>query len=1216
MSDSQRQVCGESLSSHLIDRDAGVIGKKISQNPYTSMKIGSVGKRLSNKMNQMIARREKRLPGAIQRLNSHSTIQNMFRFGNPNLTYLLWSPDIEEEIEESLPTESPWFESKRSYVGAKTFRMPSSLGRASKRTRRKNRPTRSIEQPSIETETALPPLRASKRQAYKGKKRSTPLSRAFQQLDRRNTEMLPSVQALESLPPFLAKSPSVQKRVLQSLLKEDRNDRRFAPKSLQEKFFAPKIQDEMQDGVSAADQARYRLASQRKPKGLRPVAASSPMMQALSSFQVSQEDPAPVQESTPSPWYRSTTSKNRTERSAFQAPTAKATSPQSSTKKAVLSSLRQSFQRRLNPLNAPSARIAQQINETPALQEAPPSVQALQRISLGSDENQSSLLPTTSLFSRHSKISKAIARHQSSAVPQREGKEFSADVASARSVRPDGARFKRQQSRKMYTLSDLLPLQHSAVQEREIEAKVEKPSVWMQSKARSADVQKPKSSVIARKAASAQSDTVVSDSSTRSIEDGVRRAATSNAANRFFEEGAFGFAEPKSSDVAPSKVSSASYAAERAAGLSSESVLPKVSPLSSASQYEPLDKRGEALQSKITPTDRGDILARTQGQQPVFRSTTDVATDFVGLNSNVAQPISEESAPAEKQSPWYKRSPILHAAQRQVAAKRQGLLPKVTPTDLRQARAGISQEKKAAVRPIERASSREPAPTTGNPSRPQVIRSQTGNQQLGRLAENVLERNLTKVDVPASQRSWWADVRYRRPSPISYAQPNQIVVSASEKAEESRKEQPSISSAKSPWLSHRGDNASMGADAAPSQEIAARGVRSQSADRSSAEGGSTSNLPSTRSSSRSALSHMIARMDEGSELPRWVEMGTVGRSYYSAARPARLSVSRNPYQAPESIYAQSASESAEKSFEAAPEKPNSPWLSYRDDTSKSEKRVEQALIKRVAKMGIRARTYNSANGTMIDAVAAQAMGMSPPKGRSRIPLAWVLEAVDLKSNSASLPNWAKRASQKPLIKGSSDFAEALNKTSSMDDVIRVIFERTSNKAVKEASLESLPSSAVQVIQQIRKEAHQLEQTRAESQREVALSRLDEKGSPRRRKRTTLPSFTGLKPIATAPVQPTVIQDDKLSKLTRRLEDLILVAEQQGKKEAQQGARLAEDSSQAIEEGRGDPKGADEGVNEQMNLDALYRDVLHNVENAMNLKRILRFDNDDQFDGGW
>ena len=65
-----------------------------------------------------------------------------------------------------------------------------------------------------------------------------------------------------------------------------------------------------------------------------------------------------------------------------------------------------------------------------------------------------------------------------------------------------------------------------------------------------------------------------------------------------------------------------------------------------------------------------------------------------------------------------------------------------------------------------------------------------------------------------------------------------------------------------------------------------------------------------------------------------------------------------------------------------------------------------------------------------------------------------------------------------------------------------------------------------------------------------------------------------------------------------------------------GARLAEDSAQAIEEGRGEPKGLDESVTEELNLDQLYRDVFRAVEDAINLKRVLRFDNDDHFDGGW
>ena len=131
MSESTRRVCGEGLSSQLLDREAGVIGKSISMNPYTAVKIGSVGERLSQKMNDMLQRYERPQPKALQRMSVSSRFQNMFRFGSPDLTYLLWSPDaMEEEQEEEVAPLNPWFQSKRSYVGAKTYRMPSSLRRS------------------------------------------------------------------------------------------------------------------------------------------------------------------------------------------------------------------------------------------------------------------------------------------------------------------------------------------------------------------------------------------------------------------------------------------------------------------------------------------------------------------------------------------------------------------------------------------------------------------------------------------------------------------------------------------------------------------------------------------------------------------------------------------------------------------------------------------------------------------------------------------------------------------------------------------------------------------------------------------------------------------------------------------------------------------------------------------------------------------------------
>ena len=254
---------------------------------------------------------------------------------------------------------------------------------------------------------------------------------------------------------------------------------------------------------------------------------------------------------------------------------------------------------------------------------------------------------------------------------------------------------------------------------------------------------------------------------------------------------------------------------------------------------------------------------------------------------------------------------------------------------------------------------------------------------------------------------------------------------------------------------------------------------------------------------------------------------------------------------------------------------------------------------------------------MMDSKAAKALGFAPPKGKSRIPLTWILEAVENKSSSGILPNWAQRASEQPLHKGTADMVNSLNKASSMDEVLRVIFVRTSSKQIA-PSFQSLPVHATQVLQNIRQEAQQfaLEQEQ-HAQSLSPSSPSSSSSSPRKRtSRQVVSNFTGLKPMSTAKIAAEAPEDDKLSRLTRKLQDLILVAEQQGKREAQGGARLAEDSAQAIEEGRGEPKGMDESVSEQLNLDQLYRDVLRSVEDAINLKRVLRFDNDDHFDGGW
>jgi hypothetical protein len=259
------------------------------------------------------------------------------------------------------------------------------------------------------------------------------------------------------------------------------------------------------------------------------------------------------------------------------------------------------------------------------------------------------------------------------------------------------------------------------------------------------------------------------------------------------------------------------------------------------------------------------------------------------------------------------------------------------------------------------------------------------------------------------------------------------------------------------------------------------------------------------------------------------------------------------------------------------------------------------------------RTFRHPSGMMIGSGMAKAAGFKMPRSLPGMsfPLPATLEAVEHKSAKRSLPGWAKRASEKPMIRGSSDFLRALVKSDSTDDVIRVIFDRARNDA---PSLTTLPAAATRVIEEIRKEAHTVQKKIA--QQDVAFSRLSRDGKPRRRTSKTVKGFTGLKPISTAQTQIQQPNDDKVLKLAKRLEDLVLLAEDQQRNQARMGVRMAEDSSEAIEEGRNAPTVDGVKRDEKVDLDALHRDVFHAIQELVNTRRYLRMDSNDDFDGGW
>jgi len=258
--------------------------------------------------------------------------------------------------------------------------------------------------------------------------------------------------------------------------------------------------------------------------------------------------------------------------------------------------------------------------------------------------------------------------------------------------------------------------------------------------------------------------------------------------------------------------------------------------------------------------------------------------------------------------------------------------------------------------------------------------------------------------------------------------------------------------------------------------------------------------------------------------------------------------------------------------------------------------------------------YVHSSGKIVPASQAKAAGLpSPSNKRMRLPLGWTLEAVDAKIVNQSLPNWAKRASEKPLIRGASDLINALVRADSQDEVVRVIFDRANQSL---PSMQTLPSAATQVIEQIRKEAHK-SQSEASTRRqdEVAMSRISSEGKPRRRSAKVVSGFNGLRALSSA-TKSTHDQEDKVSKLAKRLQDLVLLAEEKSRKEAQMGVRMAENSDEAIAEGHSVSKDEASNAEDSRDIDALFQEVLSLYEREKDFRLNCRPDEPNNNDPWW
>lgn len=245
---------------------------------------------------------------------------------------------------------------------------------------------------------------------------------------------------------------------------------------------------------------------------------------------------------------------------------------------------------------------------------------------------------------------------------------------------------------------------------------------------------------------------------------------------------------------------------------------------------------------------------------------------------------------------------------------------------------------------------------------------------------------------------------------------------------------------------------------------------------------------------------------------------------------------------------------------------------------------------------------------------ASTPGRAP--ARPRPDLALTLGAVEVGVDDPRLPTWARRSSGEPLIHREDRFIEALARATAPEDVVRVIYERAERGGLTAAT--GLPAPVIQVIEQIRTVAEAVSvdtdttlRAGPGSDREVAR-RARGDAAPSRPTARVARGFSSLRGGGTAASRDG-IGTDKLSKLSKRLHDLILLAERQ-KDAARQEVRMAEDSAAARAEGQASPSAAEGGNDKKIDIEALGREVLEVVSMELEMRKQRTQEGSDEY--GW
>ncbi len=247
-------------------------------------------------------------------------------------------------------------------------------------------------------------------------------------------------------------------------------------------------------------------------------------------------------------------------------------------------------------------------------------------------------------------------------------------------------------------------------------------------------------------------------------------------------------------------------------------------------------------------------------------------------------------------------------------------------------------------------------------------------------------------------------------------------------------------------------------------------------------------------------------------------------------------------------------------------------------------------------------------------VAEQAARRAP-----RARLETTLAEVSTEQLGAEAPTWAARSDGTPRVRSAQGLFDSLARATTAEQVVQVIAARAGELTGPVPMNEPMRAVVEQLRQELRSPAAgpeaELLRTRAPDVQAPEASVLRPRRAADPVASSALVRRGGTRPVrSSAIVKSSGGGDDRVSKLVKRLTDLIHLAENERRlSEAQRQVRMAEDTAAARAEGSA-PIGAS-GSNTKLDIEVFSREVLEVVNRELEHRRERRTEDGDE-SGTW